>query len=124
MTDYLEKDINAITVEEAMADDEWGLKPGDVTEYIGIDIPVLATFADFTDQELIETMRTVTAYYVDGVIPDYSTLRSAAVKIAVRSIIAGHQRRMNTAYLKRYKQYVGAKQRQARLRDKQNSKDS
>ena len=59
------------------------------------------------------------AYCIDGVTPNYSALQSAAVKIAVRSIVAGHQRRMNTEYLKRYKQYVGAKQRQARLRDEQ-----
>lgn len=120
VTDYRNVDISTLTVDDALHDADWGKRPCDFFKYVTIDTAVLTTLDDFTDDEIAQSMRAIRAYCLAGVLPDYSTMKSTAIKVAVRSVIAAHEERMNGEYLRRYKQFAGAKQRQARLRDEEN----
>lgn len=119
VTDYLNMDVSALTVDDARHDTEWGKQPHDFFRYVTIDTAVLTTFDDFTDEEIVQTIKAIRAYCLEGELPDYRTMKSTAVKVAVRSVIAAHEERMTGEYLKKYKQYAGAKQRQARIREEE-----
>lgn len=116
MTDYLNMDIASLTVEDARNDAEWGKRPVDVCRFLGVDMPVLDSFADFTDGEIAEIMRVMRAFCLDGIVPDYSALSTSAVKLSIRSLVASHTQRIESEYLKAYKSYAGAKQNQAKQR--------
>lgn len=108
MTDYRQVDVTTLTFDDALNDTEWGKRPWDYVAFVAIDAGVLEGFADFTDAELAETMRAVAAYCVTGAQPDYGSMGTTAVKIAVRTMIRAHDARINAEYLKHYKQYVAA----------------
>lgn len=116
MNDYRQVDVSTLTLEDALSDREWGRRPCDYFSFLALDAGVLEGFTDFTGAELAETMRAVAAYCVTGEVPDYSSMGTTAVKLAVRTIIRNHDARINAEFLKHYKQFVTAtkkKQEQA-----------
>lgn len=110
MTDYRQMDVSTLTLDDALNDAEWGKRPWDYVSFVAIDTGILESFADFTftDAELVETMRAVAVYCVTGEQPDYASMGTTAVKMAVRMLIRAHDARINAEYLKHYKQYVAA----------------
>jgi len=108
--DYKDIDVSALTVEDALADENWHKSPYDFFEYVTIDKAVLDTFIDMDDDEIVEIMRIVRSYCMDGLEPDYSKIKSSTVKLSVRSIMQAHSKRMNEEYIRRYRKFVGGKQ--------------
>lgn len=111
-----------LTLEDALNDAEWGKQPSNFCEYVTVDTAVLASFADFTDEEIAEAMRAIAAFCLDDTSPDYHAMKSTAAKVVTRAVIASHEKRMNGEFLRRYKMYRGAKQRQEQLRNDPNKK--
>ena len=111
MTDYRQVDVTTLTLDDALNDAEWGKRPWDYVAFVAIDAGVLESFADFNDAEIAETMRAVAAYCVTGEQPDYGSMGTTAVKIAVRTLTHNHDARINAEYLKHYKQFVSAKKK-------------
>ena len=116
MKDYRGIDISTLTVEDALGDEDWGRTPFDYFQYFAIPAEVLEGLPDFTTEEAGETLKAIADYCISGQYPDISRMCSTAVKITVRTLIHGHQQRMNSEYLRHYRQYVAAmakKQEQA-----------
>lgn len=111
MRDYLEIDVKSLTVDDALNDVEFSKRPKDFCRYVAIDSAVLDAIEDFEPEELYVMMRTIRDYVIDGLMPDYSKLSTAA-RISARLIITNHKQRMESEYLKAYKQFVGGKQGQ------------
>ena len=109
MINYGSIDVTTLTLEDALSDESWGRRPWDYTAFLAVDVTVLEGFAsDFTDAEIVETMRAISAYCVSGEVPDYDHMSTTAVKVTVRTLVRTHDARLNTEFLKHYRQYVSA----------------
>lgn len=118
MKDYTQIETSSLTPEDALNDDEFKLKPQDVFEYVAIDKIILKSFADFmTVDEVGETMIWISKYCIDKLEPQYDVMNSPVVKMAVGQAVESHKRRIMGEYLKRYKQFVGAKAQRQRPKD-------
>ena len=112
MTDYSKLKIETLTIDDALNDLQWNHKPSDFAEYVAIDFALLRTItSDFCADDIQEAMVKIGEYCLDGCLPDYGSMKSTAAKTAVRMCIAAHDKRINSEYLKKYKQYVGGKQK-------------
>lgn len=109
--DYKAMDVASLTVDDALNDTNFNKRPSDVQKYCGIDNSFMESMADFTDGELITFMRAMGEYYNNGTLPDYGSITSTAVKMALRSNIASHKERMEAAYVSAYQSFVKGKKR-------------
>lgn len=118
MRDYTSIDTKELTVDDALADELFGKKPRDYYEYTAFDSAVMeSVILDFTKDEASELLFAVADFCVNGTEPDYSVLSTTAVKSTVRSLINAHNRRMNSEYLRHYRQFVAT---QAKKQAKEN----
>lgn len=119
MSRYTDVDVNTVGYEDAINDPEWGGKgimPRNFLKYISFPVSVLQSIAeDFKDYETLRLMNALSLYYTAGLEPDYSSINSSGVKMALRSIISDQEEKMRSEYVKHYKQHIRAIQR----RDKQ-----
>ncbi len=109
--DYKAMDVATLTADDALNDTNFNKRPSDVQKYCGLDDSFMASMADFTDDELITFMRAMGEYYNNGTLPDYGSITSTAVKMALRSNIANHKERLEAAYVKAYQAFVKGKKR-------------
>lgn len=124
MSKYTGIDTKNLTLDDALNDTDWGKQPRDYLKYITLEFPILQSIAeDYTAEETKRLMQVLALYYVDGVTPDYTSIPSSAVKQAVRVTIAGQQARIESEYLKHYRQYVTAVQKRERQEEYDTSND-
>lgn len=109
--DYKAMDVATLTADDAINDDNFNKRPCDVQKYCGLDDSFMASMSDFTDNELVAFMRAMGEYYNNGTLPDYGSITSTAVKMALRSNIASHKERLEAAYVKAYQAFVKGKKR-------------
>ena len=109
--DYKGMDLTTLTFDDAMNDDGFDKKPTDVVKYCGLDDSFMRSIPDFNDDELLAFMRAMSDFYNDNREPDYTTITSTAVKMALRSCIANHKERIKAAYVKAYQSFVRGKKR-------------
>lgn len=115
MSKYLDMDSKNLTLDDALNDADWGKQPKDYLRYVTLEFAILQSIADdYTSDETKRLMQVLALYYVDGIEPDYSTIESSAVKQAVRVTITGQQARIESEYLRHYRQYVTAVQKRER----------
>ena len=113
MSKYTDVNIAGLTLEDALADSEWGKKPGDYLKFVGLDMALWQGLAegDFDCDTWWEFTLSITYYVVHGIEPDFANIHDSGVKQAVRNTIAAFKERLNGEYLKHYRQYVAAVQR-------------
>lgn len=112
MSKYTDIDVKTLTVDDAMRDADWNKQPMDYVRYVTIEMPILQSIAeDFTSEETQRFMQVLALYFINGLEPDYRTIKSTAVKQAVRITITAQTERIESVYLTHYKQYVSAIQR-------------
>lgn len=112
--DYDGMDVSELTTEDALRDATFGKTQWDIVKFCAIDDAVMRTIPEFTDDELIVFMRYMADFYVNGAFPDYSSITSTAVRMALRANIDGHMARINKALLDSYKSYVKGKRTKKR----------
>lgn len=118
MRDYTDIDPSTLTVEDAQADELFRKTPGDYFEFIALDASILESVAfDFSLDEAGEALMAIADFCVNGTEPEYSAFSSTAVKGLVRSAIKAHKRRMDSEFLRHYRQFVAA---QAKRQAKEN----
>lgn len=113
MKDYaaVAVDLSTMThddaVEYALADEAFKKKPQDFFAYVCIDKAILkSVLLDFSIDEAGEAFMFIADYCTNGTEPDYTSMSSTAVKLAVRSIIDAHEKRMNAEFVRHYRQFV------------------
>jgi hypothetical protein len=112
MSKYTDIDVKTLTVDDALRDTDWNKQPMDYVRYVTIEMPILQSIAeDFTSEETQRFMQVLALYFINGLEPDYRTIKSTAVKQAVRITITAQTERIESVYLTHYKQYVSAIQR-------------
>jgi len=111
MIDYKQLDVASLTIEDAQNDPGFTKTRADVVRYCGLNDSFMRSVSDFEDDELIDFLRAMAEYYVDGLMPEYSTIESTAVRLALRENIASHSARVDAAYLDSYKSFVRGKKR-------------
>ena len=104
-------DIKALTVEDALADDDFGKSPWDYFQYIAIEQDQVENILDATDLEVGQAFKAISTYCKTGCHPEYSSFSSSGVKMLVRSIIHAHEKRMNSEYIRHYRQFVAAQKK-------------
>lgn len=111
MRNYDGVDVSSLTIEDALSDAEWGKQPADFFDYVGYARFVTeAMVQDFSDKEIVLTVRAVGLYCTTGQMPDTSSDEyTAASKMAIRATIESHKAKLEKVYLERYKKFVGGK---------------
>lgn len=115
-SDYDSMDVAELTTEDALRDVSFGKTQWDVMRFMAIDDSVMRTVPEFTDGELIVFMRSMAEFYVNGTFPDYGSITSTAVRMALRANITAHIERMNKTLLDSYKAFVKGKRSKQRKR--------
>lgn len=112
MSKYTGVNVAGLTLEDALADAEWGKKPGDYLKYVTLDCAIFQSIKDrdFSMETWWEFGLVLTDCVLNGREPDYSKLDSS-VKYPLRSTIRDFKERLNSEFLKHYRQYVAAVQR-------------
>lgn len=106
MKDYTSIDTSQLTIEDALADELFNRTPFDYFEYIAIGADVIEGLPDFTVEEAGEVFKAVANYCITGQYPEYGEMGTTAVKVTVRGLIHAHEKRMNSEYLRHYRQFV------------------
>lgn len=109
--DYREMEVKDLGFEDALEDENFNKKPGDIMEYCGFNDSFMRSIPDFQDDELITFIRAMGAYYTDGIEPDYESIKSTAVKMALRGNITSHDKRIEAKYVQAYQSFVKGKKR-------------
>lgn len=109
--DYKSMEVKELTYEDAVNDENFTKRPADVAKYCGLDDSFMRSISDFQDDELVTFIRAMGDFYVDGILPDYSSITSTAVKLSLRGNIQSHSERMRAAYVSAYQSFVKGKKR-------------
>ena len=123
MKDYKNIDVSSLTVDDALADEQFGKRPVDYFDYACIGAEQLeSVFYDLTISEAGEVLKHYADYCMvslhdpeDGYNPDYEPnfkeMSSAAVKGMVRTLVKSHRKRMESEFLRHYRQYVSVQKK-------------
>lgn len=115
MRDYTKLDLSGLSqrevMEYALADDDFGKTPFEYFQYIAVEVDALENIQDATENEVGQAFKAIAEYCLTGRIPDYQSFTSSGVKMLVRSIIHAHEKRMESEYVRHYRQYVSVQQK-------------
>ena len=111
---YLDADIRELTIEDALADENFSRTREDVAEYMTIDIEIVRGYADMADKELVQFTRLLADFCLGEAEPDYDKIQSSGVKMALRMAIKAHKKRVDAVYLTKYQNFVRGKKNQVK----------
>ena len=109
--DYKAMYISALTIDDALNDENFTKTPDDFLKYCGFTDGFMRSISDFQDDEIVLFVRAMGRFYVDVTLPDYDSIKSTAVKMALRENIPAHTARTNDLFLKGYGAFVKGKKR-------------
>lgn len=105
---YKTVNTKTLTYEDAKQDPIFGTRSlKDITDYVGIDVTTLESMLyDWSDQTTLELMKCIGRYICEGEVPDKSTASESTLG-KFREFRKKHEIRIQSAYLKAYKHYIG-----------------
>ena len=123
MRDYRKLDLTGLSTREvmeyALSDDDFDRRPHHYFQYVAVEIDALQNVQDATESEVGQAFKAIAEYCLTGEMPDYQSFASSGVKMLVRSIIHAHEKRMESEYVRHYRQYVSV---QRKAQEKANGK--
>ena len=108
MMDYSEIEIKELTIEDAVNDENWNKQPSDVSTFIALDKPIARGLRRATDEEKVQFIDALCAYFLDDMEPNYDNF-TTGVALMLDTTTDAHKRRIEAEYLKQYKRFVNGK---------------
>lgn len=114
LSEYLDMDIDILTLDDAKDNAEWMKKHGIPSDYIGISKVCFRRLHNATMEQKAQLWDLLESFLIDGAEPE--DLESLPYKVATGFDIAStdHINRVGTKALGEYKKFVGAKKAAAR----------